>query len=59
MHPYDEHDRRHMEYVADHGMYEDFPFDEVMEAFDDAYPGFMQQLKSQRGARFENERPLA
>ena len=37
-HPFDEDDRRHMEYVADRGVFADVPADEIRHAFRRAYP---------------------
>jgi len=39
-HPFDEDDRRHMEYLRDRGVYPDVPVDEIQQAFRDAYPKF-------------------
>jgi len=39
-HPFDEDDRRHMEYLRDRGVYADVPVDEIRQAFRDAYPRF-------------------
>ena len=39
-HPFDEDDRRHMEYLRDRGVYADVPVDEIQRAFRDAYPKF-------------------
>ena len=39
-HPFDEDDRRHMEYLRDRGVYADVPVDEIQQAFRDAYPKF-------------------
>ena len=36
--PYDAHDRRHMEYVKDHGCWSDFPYDKVEADFRAFYP---------------------
>jgi len=36
--PYDAHRRRHMEYVKDHGIWSDFPFDKVVADFRAFYP---------------------
>ena len=38
-HPFDEDDRRHMEYVRDRGSHADVPVEEIISAFRDAYPG--------------------
>jgi transglutaminase-like putative cysteine protease len=35
---YDANNRRHMEYVKDHGMWSEFPFDRVVSDFRDFYP---------------------
>jgi transglutaminase-like putative cysteine protease len=39
-HPFDEDDRRHMEYLRDRGVYADVPVDEIQQAFREAYPKF-------------------
>jgi transglutaminase-like putative cysteine protease len=39
-HPFDEDDRRHMEYLRDRGVYADVPVDEIQQAFREAYPRF-------------------
>ncbi len=36
--PYDAYQRRHMEYVKDHGIWSDFPFDKVVADFRAFYP---------------------
>ncbi len=38
-HPFDEEDRRHMEYLRDRGSHADVPVAEIMLAFREAYPG--------------------
>ena len=37
-HPFDEDERRHMEYLRDRGSYADVPVDEIMRVFREAYP---------------------
>lgn len=37
-HPFDEQDRRHMEYLRDRGSHADVPVEEIMLAFREAYP---------------------
>jgi transglutaminase-like putative cysteine protease len=37
-HPFDEQDRRHMEYLRDRGTHADVPVAEIMQAFREAYP---------------------
>jgi hypothetical protein len=44
---YDARDRRHMEYVKDHGMWSDFPYDKVAADFRAFYPARL----------FEGEKP--
>ncbi len=39
-HPFDEDDRRHMEYVRDRGSFTDVPVAEIQAAFREAYPKF-------------------
>jgi transglutaminase-like putative cysteine protease len=38
-HPFDEEDRRHMEYLRDRGSHADVPVAEIQAAFRDLYPG--------------------
>ena len=38
LHPYDEAGRRHMEYVRDHGTFDDLPLEEISAAYAAAYP---------------------
>jgi transglutaminase-like putative cysteine protease len=37
-HPFDQDERRHMEYLRDRGVYADVPVDEIQRAFREAYP---------------------
>jgi transglutaminase-like putative cysteine protease len=37
-HPFDEDNRRHMEYLRDRGTFADVPADEIRRAFDETYP---------------------
>jgi transglutaminase-like putative cysteine protease len=39
-HPFDEDDRRHMEYLRDRGSFADVPVAEIQKAFREAYPRF-------------------
>jgi transglutaminase-like putative cysteine protease len=39
-HPFDEDERRHMEYLRDRGVFSDVPVDEIQRAFREAYPKF-------------------
>lgn len=39
-HPFDEDERRHMEYLRDRGSFADVPVQEIQDAFREAYPRF-------------------
>jgi transglutaminase-like putative cysteine protease len=39
-HPFDQDNRRHMEYLRDRGTYADVPVDAIQQAFREAYPRF-------------------
>ena len=39
-HPFDEDNRRHMEYLRDRGSYADVPVDEIKRAFRETYPAY-------------------
>ncbi len=39
-HPFDQDDRRHMEYLRDRGTFADVPVEEIQRAFREAYPKF-------------------
>ena len=39
-HPFDQDNRRHMEYLRDRGTYADVPVDAIQQAFREAYPKF-------------------
>jgi transglutaminase-like putative cysteine protease len=39
-HPFDQDERRHMEYLRDRGVFADVPVDEIQRAFREAYPKF-------------------
>ncbi len=63
---FDRQGRRHMEYVADHGVWSDFDMDRVMRDFGDLYPATLYadcareraRNAARTAARFEDERPL-
>jgi transglutaminase-like putative cysteine protease len=54
---FDAHDRRHMEYVKDHGIWSDFPYDKVAADFRAFYPPIAFGLENS-GERFEDGAPL-
>jgi len=51
-HPFDEEDRRHMEYLRDRGSHADVPVAEIMQAFREAYPVLYRLAGSTAGERF-------
>jgi transglutaminase-like putative cysteine protease len=54
---FDARERRHMEYLRDHGMWSDFPFERVMTDFRANYP-LSAFGAEQSGERFEDGTPL-
>jgi len=54
---YDAFDRRHMEYVKDHGVWSDFPFARVDADFRAFYP-VDTFADEDAGERFEDGRPI-
>ena len=40
MHPYDQHGRKHMEYIRQRGSYDDLPLQEILDTFLEVYPGW-------------------
>ena len=55
---FDAHDRRHMEYVQDHGVWSDFPYEKVAADFRAFYPPSTYG-EEDPGERFEDGRPVA
>ncbi|MBI2313433.1 MAG: transglutaminase family protein [Betaproteobacteria bacterium] len=56
---YDAKDRRHMEYVNDHGVWSDLPFERIVSDFTRSYPpSFYDPSGAEHQVRFEDERPL-
>lgn len=61
MHSYDAHNRRHMEYIHDHGLFADLPFQTIKNAFQQTYPKFIESASRRQNdakQRFENEQPV-
>jgi transglutaminase-like putative cysteine protease len=54
---FDAHDRRHMEYVQDHGVWSDFPYEKVAADFRSFYPPSTYG-EDEPGERFEDGRPI-
>lgn len=57
---FDAKGRRHMEYLTDHGVWSDFPFNQVAKDFKDYYPeSFYEDAAREVATRnFEEDRPL-
>ena len=51
-HPFDEQDRRHMEYLRDRGSHADVPVAEIMQAFREVYPVLYDTRKSAAAEQF-------
>ncbi|MFO7750584.1 MAG: transglutaminase family protein [Desulfobacteraceae bacterium] len=57
-HEYDTKGQRHMEYIREHGCYDDLPLEEIVESFRTNYPGFREHFpikEENSGPSFENE----
>ena len=58
-HPIDNAGRQHMEYITDHGCFQDVPLDALVASFKEYYPEFAAKIfqsgKSQIEGSFENE----
>ena len=54
-HPFDEDDRRHMEYLRERGSHADVPVAEIMQAFREAYP-VLYRLAGQAPGKHAEER---
>jgi transglutaminase-like putative cysteine protease len=51
-HPYDRAGNRHMEYVAQHGSFDDVPLARILAAFDLHYPGMQARQQAQADSDF-------
>jgi transglutaminase-like putative cysteine protease len=51
-HPFDEQDRRHMEYLRDRGSHDDVPVAEIMQAFREHYPVLYGMGSAAAGEKF-------
>lgn len=56
--PMDAQGKRHMEYLVDHGVFADFPFERIIGDFKAYYPESL-FYRSDDAVRFEDEQPLA
>ena len=50
-HPFDAENRRHMEYVRERGRFADFPFEEMLAAFGEEYPGVFDRVRAMDAAK--------
>lgn len=48
MHPFNQQDQKHMEYLTDHGMYADLPYNKLIDAIQKTYPKFCAMLAQQQ-----------
>ncbi len=48
MHPFNQQDQKHMEYLTDHGVYADLPYNELIDAIQKTYPKFCAMLAQQQ-----------
>lgn len=57
LHPFDSQERRHMEYVADHGLFAELPYERIRQALIDTYPDLVHHGMNARpvGGNFESE----
>lgn len=46
-HPYDSSGKRHMEYVHDYGLFDDFPFEQMLDEFEKYYPHLMDHFSGE------------
>ncbi len=52
-HPFDKSGNRHMEYVNQHGAFDDMPLDRIVAAFEATYPSWRRELGAMQAASFE------
>ena len=48
MHPFNKQDQQHMEYLVDHGIFSDLPYDTLISAIKKTYPKFCAMLAQQQ-----------
>ncbi|MGH7821268.1 MAG: hypothetical protein ACREQ9_16005, partial [Candidatus Binatia bacterium] len=58
-HAFDAENRRHMEYLRDHGSFAEFPFERMAASFLEAYPVLFERLDGVKTIRDELFRPSA
>ena len=52
-HPFDKVGQRHMEYVREHGSFDDMPLQRIVEDFDRVYPGMLASSSPLKAASFD------
>jgi transglutaminase-like putative cysteine protease len=52
-HPFDKAGQRHMEYVREHGGFDDMPLQRIVEDFDRVYPGMLASSSPLKAASFD------
>lgn len=57
-HEFDNTGRKHMEYITDHGTFDDLPFERIFSAYSKTYPGFLENFGSGKDKDFEDEKTL-
>lgn len=55
MHPFNEENQKHMEYLNDHGWFADFPAQKFLEQIEKSYPKFCAFIKEKRSGNFHTE----
>ncbi len=54
-HEFDLHGQKHMEYMADHGHFEDLPFNRMFKAYEQQYPGMFERFRNLKETDFSRE----
>lgn len=54
-HQYDKLGQKHMEYIRDHGHFEDLPFDRIFDAYEEQYPGMLNFFDKLKAPDFTKE----
>jgi transglutaminase-like putative cysteine protease len=54
-HPFDRAGRQHMEYVRQHGSFDDMPLAEIVASFRATYPGLLAGAPAMQAARFDDD----
>lgn len=55
MHPFNEENQKHMEYLDDHGWFAEFPAQRFLEQIEKSYPKFCAFIKEKRSGDFHTE----